>query len=131
MYVRFVILRCNESSGVREGVFKSAYALRREGQLPAHEYTRLNELLVWFGGNLPVPYRFNRTKSKGYSNRNSKGISWLKPTARRHVRRMWELKDILDEHGYFVTVIKTERPGYIVYEDNVQIVAEPFSDTTA
>jgi hypothetical protein len=26
-------------------------------------------------------------------------------------------------------VIKTDRPGYILYEDNAQVVAEPFNDT--
>jgi hypothetical protein len=27
-----------------------------------------------------------------------------------------------------VRMLKTDRPGYVVYEDGFQIVAEPFSD---
>ena len=124
-------MRNNEMSGVRDGVFKAAYALRREGHLPGFQYSQLDGLLKWFGSNLTVPLRFNRTKSKGYSDRNARGISWLKPTANEHIKRMWELKSILDDHGQLATAIKTGRPGYIVYEDRFQIVAEPFNDTSA
>ena len=38
---------------------------------------------------------------------------------------------ILGEHGIVVETLETERPGYVVYEDDVQVVAEPFSDTGA
>lgn len=42
---------------------------------------------------------------------------------------MHELAILLEAHGIIVNVIRTERPGYIVYEDPYQITAEPFSDT--
>ena len=38
---------------------------------------------------------------------------------------------ILEKHGIVVEMLETERPGYVVYEDDVQVVAEPFSDTRA
>jgi len=41
----------------------------------------------------------------------------------RFVRR------ILAEYGYPVELVSEERVGYIVYEDDVQVVAEPFADT--
>lgn len=44
---------------------------------------------------------------------------------------MRELAAILDENDILVDVIETERPGYLTYEDEVQVVAEPFSDTGA
>ncbi|MDP2123062.1 MAG: hypothetical protein Q8J92_01645 [Parvibaculum sp.] len=44
---------------------------------------------------------------------------------------MREISRILQEYGHFVTMIKSARPGYIVYEDEHQIVAEPFADTGA
>jgi hypothetical protein len=35
---------------------------------------------------------------------------------------------ILEQHSVCVRVLKTDRPGYIVYEDEHQVVAEPFAD---
>jgi hypothetical protein len=36
---------------------------------------------------------------------------------------------LLDAYGFGVEMLKTSRPGFIVYEDHVQIAAEPFADT--
>ena len=36
---------------------------------------------------------------------------------------------ILFDYGYPSTVIHTTKPGFVVYEDDVQLVAEPFADT--
>jgi hypothetical protein len=33
---------------------------------------------------------------------------------------------ILQNHGVSVRMLKTDRIGYVVYEDEYQIVAEPF-----
>jgi hypothetical protein len=35
---------------------------------------------------------------------------------------------ILEENAIYVRTIKARRPGYIVYEDAYQVVAEPFAD---
>lgn len=40
---------------------------------------------------------------------------------------MWELKAIIENHSFNISVLKTDRPGYIVYEDDQQVVAEPFN----
>lgn len=42
---------------------------------------------------------------------------------------MREIAAILEAHGVITEMIRTERPGYIVYQDEYQIVAEPFMDT--
>jgi hypothetical protein len=34
---------------------------------------------------------------------------------------------MLENHGVSVQMLKTERVGYVVYEDEYQIVAEPFA----
>jgi hypothetical protein len=33
---------------------------------------------------------------------------------------------ILERNGIYVKKIKTEKPGYVIYEDEWQLVAEPF-----
>lgn len=125
-FVRFVLPRMNPDTGTADGIFDVAHALQHEDGLSGDEYAELRRLLRWFGDHLPVPTRFNRTKSKGYYRRKTKGISWLKDSADRHVAQMHRLAEILKRHGHEVTMIKTNRPGYVVYEDEYQIVAEPF-----
>lgn len=39
---------------------------------------------------------------------------------------MHEIADLLAEHGIHARMIQTDRPGYVVYEDAYQVVAEPF-----
>lgn len=128
-YLRFVVARTHPDSGVREGVFGAAYELLDGHDLAATERKALRAHLVWFTSNLATPDRFNRSTSKGSYLRNTRGISWLKSDADEHLARLREMVLILEEHGFHVTMQKSRRPGYIVYEDVHQIVAEPFADT--
>ena len=129
IYLRFVLPSRNLDSGVQDGIFEQAYALDRRGDLPEDEGKELQDLLRWMDDNLKVPTRFNRTKSKGYYRRKTKGISWLKSSASVHVAKMHRIVSILEERGSHVTMIKSSKPGYIVYQDDHQIVAEPFTDS--
>ena len=42
---------------------------------------------------------------------------------------MRDFQRLLEAYGTAVKVIKTRRPGYVVYEDEFQVAAYPFSDT--
>jgi hypothetical protein len=42
---------------------------------------------------------------------------------------MHEIKRVLEGNGYHVHVVREDRVGYIVYRDDVQVIAEPFADT--
>ena len=35
---------------------------------------------------------------------------------------------VLEMNDIYVRMLKKHRPGYIVYEDDYQVVAEPFAD---
>jgi len=37
---------------------------------------------------------------------------------------------ILERHGIYVKMIRTDKPGYVIYEDDWQLVAEPFRKGT-
>lgn len=128
MYLRFVLPATHPDTGVDTGVFKVAYALKNEGEISEAERQELTELLDWFGAELAVPDRFSRSTSKGHCRRATKGISWLKASANEHVKRMHRLVQILREHGHHVEMIRSANPGYVVYQDDHQIVAEPFND---
>jgi hypothetical protein len=124
--LRFVLQRSHPDTGVEEGVFGAAYELRDGIAISASDRLSLEGLLAWFRVNLAVPQRFNSSKSKGYYRKKAAGISWLKPTAREHIAQMRALVAILEGNGYRVSQITTDRPGYVVFEDDHQVVAEPF-----
>ena len=129
MFVRFIIGEKHAASGVPQGVFSVAYYLRTCHETPPWQTAELTRTLGWFNTNLRAPRRFNRTKSKGYYHRNGMAISWFKPEATEHIAKIREVGVILEDHGYAVEMIKTLNPGYIVYEDEFQVAAIPFSST--
>ncbi|MDA7965840.1 hypothetical protein [Ruegeria sp.] len=118
-----------EGMSAREGFFCAAYELRDAVDLDEFTYNRLEDLLDWFRQNLDVPTRFNRTSSKGAFRRDTKGLSWFKPDAKATLDRAFELKALLEDHGHPIEILRTVRIGYITYEDDNQVIAEPFSDT--
>jgi hypothetical protein len=128
-FIRFVIAKPHPDSGVNNGVFEPAYRLREDPSLGQNDRRILDEVLDWFDKHLASPDRFNRSKSKGYYRRATHGITWFRDGATECISQMYRLKDVLDASGYSVTAIRSTRVGYIVYEDEFQVVAEPFSDT--
>jgi len=103
--------------------------LRNIIDLDDHTSEHLEDLLSWFRTNLTIPEKFNRSKSKASRDRNASGLSWFKEDATVVIRRSYELINLLKVIGYSIEMIRTERVGYIVYEDEQQVVAEPFSYT--
>ena len=128
-FLRFVGTGRHAHSGVEVGLFQIAYSIRDSHATSQGVERAIRQQLDWFSKHLPAPKRFNRSRSKGYYRRTTKGISWFKDTATECLARMFILKRIAEEHGYLVSVISEDRIGFIVYEDEVQVVAEPFSDT--
>jgi len=125
-YLRFVVNKIDRDSGRRQGLFLTGGYLRRQDAFNYNEEKEHDALLKWFDKNLERPESFSKSKR---SNPTKVAISWFKPTALEHIKRMHEFKALLENHGVTVEVIKTDRPGYIVYEDEFQITAEPFADT--
>jgi hypothetical protein len=124
--LRFVVANSHPDTGLEEGIFRAAHDLRDGTSASALDREFLDTLLSWFDANLAKPERFNSSRSKGYYRRKTAGISWLKPAAVEHLARMRELAGILERNGIRVSQITTDRPGYVVFEDDHQIVAEPF-----
>ncbi|HLW97511.1 MAG TPA: hypothetical protein VKR82_02615 [Candidatus Acidoferrales bacterium] len=129
MYLRFVVSEIHEDSGRELGVFHAVGYLRDEGKLFDYEVEHHDEIRQWFNENLEKPTRFTAAKPP-YYRRQNKAISWFKDTACEHLSRIRDLVAILENHGISVQVLKTDKVGYVVYEDEYQIVAEPFSGET-
>jgi len=129
MFIRFVITEIDEDSERRLGIFHAASALRDAGLLEPYEEEALAEIREWFNTHLERPDRFSRTKI-AYRSTKKRGISWFKASAHEHIEKVRVMGAMLERHGVPVTMLKVDRVGYVLYEDDHQIVAEPFADVT-
>lgn len=100
--------------------------LRDDGGLLPWEHDRTDEIIGWFNKNLARPDSFNRSTRP---HRLEKALSWFKDCAIEHIAMMREMSGILESHGIVVEVLTTDRPGFVTYEDDLQVIAEPFADT--
>ena len=116
-FIRFVLARRHPDSGVEDGVFRTAYALRDSADLEPADRDELAETLTWIEENLETPTRFNRTTSKGFHRRRTRGISWFKDTATEHLARLHRIKKILEKYGQAVEMLSETRVGYVIHED--------------
>jgi hypothetical protein len=122
MYLRFVVDEKHERSQKRLGILHAIRYLRDDGELSDDEIGQTDKLMEWFATHLRTPDVFTR-KSK------SRAISWFKDNAEEHIAKCRAIAAVLKAHGQNVEMIRTEKPGYILHEDEYQIIAEPFSDT--
>jgi len=125
MFIRFVTGEVDGDSHVSTGLFTAAFELMYEtDDFSDAEYFILRGLMDWFNVNLKGPFG-SRLRAAG---RAGRAICWFKPTAHEHLSRAWEMVSILERNDVVVRTIKVERPGYVLYEDEAQILAEPFAD---
>ena len=122
-YVRFVIGRKGEDSHVEQGIFQAAARALEWQNITGSDADELNELRAWFSKNLEKPTSFGRDKLR-------LGICWFKAESTEHISRIWEMVRILERNGIYVKKIRTDKPGYVIYEDGWQLVAEPFRKGT-
>ncbi len=126
MYIRFVTTKCDDQSGRRQGLFYASYDLEDRGDLSLAEVVAFGEIHHWFSKNMAEP---TRASLSSRPNAKAQALSWFKESAVAHVSRMRALQALLGERGIFVEILRTTRPGYIVYEDEHQVLAYPFADT--
>ncbi|HEY7114991.1 MAG TPA: hypothetical protein VH475_00305 [Tepidisphaeraceae bacterium] len=114
-------------SGRRRGVFQTVAELVESNELAGYELHELQALRKWFAEHLDAPDRFSRSQRSGAS---PKAICWFKSRATAHIGRMHAMCRILSEHGIRAEMIICARPGYVVFEDDHQVAAVPFAETT-
>ena len=129
VYVRFVTQDVHPESGYHAGLFTAAWSVRHAQSTPEADREALARLLLWFGRNMAVPTKFTRSRSKHAWKKNWRGLSWFRADAERHLKRMRKMSELLEPHGHSVSILETDRPGFVVYEDRWQVVAEPYADT--
>lgn len=126
MFIRFVIGALDEDSGRRQGLFQAGEALALSGNMAVDDLEYLETLYSWFKTQLPVPTRF-ALSAKPHA--KAQALSWFRDTSIEHIAQMREYQRVLEQYGLQVAMLRTKRPGYIVFEDQHQVVAYPFADT--
>jgi hypothetical protein len=120
MYLRFAVHATDEDSRRETGLFTVLYRLRDTGHLSADETTWFDEQERWFRRHLKRPKDLKEPLA----------IMWFKATAAEHIARMRALAALLEHKDTLVAVFETEKPGYLVYEDDHQVAAIPFARET-
>jgi hypothetical protein len=127
MFLRFVVSERHDDSDRDRGVFSALYALERKGELGVGEIEWFREAESWLNSNLPRPSRFAWSARP---NAPERALSWFKDTATLHIARVRELTALLEHKGIPVAELRTDKPGYVLYEDDYQVVAMPFGRET-
>jgi len=125
--VRYVVAERDRTSGHRRGFLRSAWYMDQDSLFSAAESARLQAIFKWFNENLPTPTRMSRNRNAGHKKKHA--LSWFKDTAHAHLKYAREVADLMRIRDVVVEMISTDRPGYVVYEDEYQLVALPFADT--
>lgn len=124
--IRFVTDNRHPPYGHRSGLFQVAYKIWREHKLAEPERGELRALRDWFNDHLEEPERFSASRKP-----HAKGtaISWMRVSAHEHVSRIRRVAALVESTGAAVHELRSKRPGYVLYEDDHQVVALPFADT--
>jgi hypothetical protein len=109
--------------GVHTGVFGLANLLGRAGELSPTEYRDWRAGNDWFNTAYPDP---SDTDAAVYDEQlNPRATAWFKDSATHLLERIPRYVEILSAHGVPCVRVEAERPGRVIYEDDVQIVVVP------
>lgn len=115
-YVRFVIGK-DEVGNVEKGIFGAVMLALEWQDITGPDADELNKLRAWFGKNLEKPVSSGRPALR-------RGVCWFKSSATAHISRIEEMAAILERNGVSVRKVSTHKPGFVIYEDEWQLVAE-------
>ncbi len=121
MYLRFVVGSDSENASWLTGVFTEARLLLDDGRLYRHEAEWLAGTFAWFNEHLPCPPFSSKIRSGEWT---PEAVSWFRDDAGEPLKRIWDIVALLEEHDVKVRIVRTDRPGKIVYRDRFQVVAE-------
>src|SRR5262249_8623649 len=131
VFVRVVATPAGTEVRRATGIFQAAYVLLRHAALSTERCDGLREHLDWFNENLPAPDRFVRSRSNGFYRRPPIAVSWFRQEAAEHIAHAEALAREVAAEGPTVQTLRTVHPGYVVYQDEYQVVAVPFRDRLA
>ena len=118
-YVRFQGLESNLGTASKLGIFQLAYQLKHSPDTSSHDDKELRQNLGWLEMHLTAPKILDHSE-------HYRAICWFKDSAIEPLNRIWAIKNLLEQYGFWVDRIKTANPGLIIYQDGWQVAAKPF-----
>jgi len=116
VYIRFVSLELDPESRQLQGILRAANALVLKRDLSEVDEKYIEEMFDWFNDNLKVPtLRDNEIKA----------VFWFVGNATEHIKRMWQLTNIMRSHGSEIEVRICRTLYNICYRDECQVAALP------
>jgi hypothetical protein len=111
--------------GVFPGVFALANGLAKAGRLELADHTwwratNAHWEAVWTDPSTVNPTCYDRELHPG-------AVSWFKSDATALIAMCREYLDLLDRYDVPWVELRTNHPGWIVYEDATQVVATPYT----
>ena len=93
---------------------------------PECRLAEIGRVRDWFADNLEKPdFLEKRIGRQGVR----QGLCWFDETAGEHIEQARYLAWLLTDLGLPVEEIRSERPGLLLYDDGVQVVAVPDRET--
>lgn len=123
MFIRFVPMTEVAESEYNWSLFGAIGHLLDSDDVPVYSRSQLSEIDSWFRDHLSKPSRLSRSTKP---NSNDDAVCWFKATAHECIGRLREAVSILELHDIRIQMLTTNKPGYIVYEDDYQVAAVPF-----
>lgn len=117
MYIRFVVGSDGEDYRWLSGIITEGRLLRDRGKLERHQEIWLEETYEWLNEHLPCP----PFRASGWG---GEAASWFKDDAKLPIRKMWEIVTLLQEQGVAIRVLRSRKPGKILYEDDYQVLVK-------
>jgi hypothetical protein len=123
MYIRFETL---DGRGLFHVMGDIDLHDRRPKGIPRREVRQLDECYEWLYRHTPVP------PGSAYSDPLCKyPRTWFKESASMHVRMAWQLSTIVSRRVERLRPIRSDSPGVILWEDEVQAVVRAADQTCA
>ena len=119
-FLRFTTHDRHPSSLRRSGIFVATHRALESGDIEHALALRLRAHLDWFAANLVSP-----------DIDEDRAIFLFKSDAIECTRRMWDLIHTLRDVGVLVEMQVFEKPGKVVYEDELQVAAIPWADASS
>lgn len=119
VFVRFAVGTLDRRSQEQRGLLRAAGDLDASPDLPREARRELRLACRWFNKNLVAP-----------SLRMPRAIFWFRSTSLECVAHVWALVQVFRDQGVPVWMLRSRRPGLVVYQDKDQVAAIPFMDVT-
>lgn len=126
-FVRYQATEPN-ARGASIGIFGLANALAAEGKLNQEDYEWWTNANVWYEDAYPDPGRIDPTVyDRGI---NPHAQAWFKTSADHLLARIPGYLDLLSRYGVTWQKLHSADPGKVLYEDDVQVVVDPYPPRT-